>query len=156
MDNVFPEDLDDEELELQELDEAFYDEFYGYRKSISFDDSVRDFKQDGTKKLIEADGVEAWIQWCMKILQTKRYICQAYSDDIGLDIEQIFQAEDRKEIENLLKKEIVDALEADPYHRMEVVQSVEFLWVNDVEVEVLCRVIGINSNEVEFQTVIQK
>lgn len=156
MDYVFPEELEEEELQLEEMNEAVNEEPSGYRKSICFDEVAGDFKQDGTKKLMEADGVEAWIQWCMKSLQTKRYVCQAYSDDIGIDTDQIFQSADRKEVENLLRREIVDALEADPYGRTEMVQSVEFQWIDDTTVEVLCKIVGVGSNETELQTVIGK
>lgn len=156
MDNLFPESLDDEEMKLEQINEAFNEEPVGYRKSISFDERLGDFQRDGAKKLVESSGIEAWIQWCLKILKTKRYVCQAYSDDVGIDLEQVFQAESREEVEILLEKEIVEALEADPYGRTEVVQSVEFQWQEDDSLEVFCQVLGIDSNEIKLQTKIER
>lgn len=159
MDNVFPEELDDEELELEEMDEVSDEEeseSEGYKKSVCFDEELGDFKRDGTKKLVECSGVEAWIQWCTKILQTKRYACQVYSDDIGIDIESAFQAETRQGAENILRKEIMEALEADPYGRTEYVESVSFQWFGSDSVEVTCNVMGIDSNEIEFSVSIDR
>ena len=50
----------------------------------------------------------------------------------------------------------MEALEADPYGRTEFVQSVTFQWKNPDSVEVLCKVIGIDSNEAELQAVIER
>lgn len=156
MDNLFPEDFEDEELELDEIDDESEEEAVGYKKSIYFDEASGDFKRDGTKKLVEANGVDAWIQWCMKVLRTKRYVCQAYSDDIGIDIESAFQAESREEAESILENEITEALEADPYGRTDMVQSVTFQWMNADLLEVTCDVLGIDSNEVELKATIER
>lgn len=156
MDNLFPEDFEEEELELDEIDDGEAEEAVGYKKSIYFDKNLGDFKRDGTKKLVEANGVDAWIQWCMKVLKTKRYVCQAYSDDIGIDIESVFQAESRKEAESILENEITEALEADPYQRTDMVKSVTFQWKNADSLEVTCNVLGIDSNEVELNTTIER
>ena len=156
MDNLFSEDFEEEELELDEIDDGQDEEAIGYKKSIYFDENLGDFKRDGTKKLVEADGVDAWIQWCMKVLKTKRYVCQAYSDDIGIDIESVFQAESRKEAESILENEITEALEADPYQRTDMVKSVTFQWKNADSLEVTCNVLGIDSNEIELNTTIER
>lgn len=156
MANLFPEDMEDEDLELEELEEQIDEEAVGYKASICFDDGLEDFKRDGSMKLVECSGLEAWIQWCKKVIQTKRYVCQAYSDDIGIDIEQAFQAGSREEAESILENEIVEALEADPYGRTEFVQSVTFQWKNPDSVEAFCKVIGIDSNEAELQAVIER
>ena len=156
MANLFPEDMEDEDLELEQLEEQIDEEPVGYKPSVCFDDGLEDFKRDGSMKLVECSGLEAWIQWCKKVIQTKRYVCQAYSDDIGIDIEQAFQAGSREEAESILENEIVEALEAHPYGRTEFVQSVTFQWKNPDSVEVLCKVIGIDSNEAELQAVIER
>lgn len=156
MDNVFPEDLDDEELALEEMDDDSEEESEGYKRSVCFDEQLGDFKRDGTKKLVECTGIEAWIQWCTKILQTKRYVCQVYSDDIGIDIESAFQAESRAAAENILRNEIMEALEADPYGRTEYVEAVSFQWFGADSVEVACSVMGIDSNEIEFNVSIER
>ena len=92
----------------------------------------------------------------MKVLKTKRYVCQAYSDDIGIDIESVFQAESRKEAESILENEITEALEADPYQRTDMVKSVTFQWKNADSLEVTCNVLGIDSNEIELNTTIER
>lgn len=109
MANLFPEDMEDEDLELEQLEEQIDEEPVGYKPSVCFDDGLEDFKRDGSMKLVECSGLEAWIQWCKKVIQTKRYVCQAYSDDIGIDIEQAFQAGSREEAESILENEIVEA-----------------------------------------------
>ena len=50
MDNLFPEDFEEEELELDEIDDGQDEEAIGYKKSIYFDENLGDFKRDGTKK----------------------------------------------------------------------------------------------------------
>lgn len=155
MTELFPEDFDKEELDIQEIEEQL-EEPVGYKKGICFDDSLRDFKRDGTMKLVECSGIESWIQWCMKMLQTQRYVCQAYSDDIGIDLERAFTAESREEAESILRQEITEALEADPYGRTEFVQSVEFQWKDNDSVEADCVIVGMDSNEIELTTTMER
>lgn len=109
MENVFPEDLDIEEDELDQLEDELTEDRPGYKKSIFFDEETGDLKRDGTGKVVESSGIEAWIQWCMKILKTQRYSCLTYSDDIGIDMETAFQAESREESENILRTEIKES-----------------------------------------------
>lgn len=155
MAELFPEDFDKEELDIQEIEEQL-EEPAGYKKGICFDDSLGDFKRDGTMKLVECSGIESWIQWCMKMLQTKRYVCQAYSDDIGIDLERAFTAKSREEAESILRQEITEALEADPYGRTEFVQSVEFQWKDSDSIEASCVVVGMDSNEIELTITMER
>jgi hypothetical protein len=148
--NLFPEELETEELEFSEFQEDIQDDFVGYKKGPCFDENLGDFKRDGTKKLVACSGVETWKQWCIKVLQTKRYACRAYGDTIGIDTELVFQGETKNQIEDLLEREIVNTLEADPYERTEHVESVEFQWSGDESVEVKCKIIGVDSNEIDI------
>lgn len=155
MEELFPEDFENEDLEIQEIEEQLQ-EPVGYKKGLCFDERRGDFKRDATMKLIECSGIESWIQWCMKMLQTKRYVCQAYSDDIGIDLERAFAANSKEEAESILSQEITEALEADPYERTEFVQSVEFQWNSQDCVTVNCAVIGMDSNEIEFTAILER
>ena len=152
MENVFPEDLDIEEDELDQLEDELTEDRPGYKKSIFFDEETGDLKRDGTGKVVESSGIEAWIQWCMKILKTQRYSCLTYSDDIGIDMEAAFQAESREESENILRTEIKEALEADPYGRTEVVESVEFQWQEEDSLIVTCNITGMDSSNITINT----
>ena len=42
-----------------------------YRRSLYFDFDTGDFLQDGAGKIVEADGREAYKQWCMKVAMTE-------------------------------------------------------------------------------------
>lgn len=152
MENVFPEDLDIEEDELDQLEDELTEERVGYKKSIYFDDNIGDLKRDGTGKIVESSGIEAWVQWCLKILNTQRYSCMAYSDDIGIDMEAAFQAGTREETENVLRREIKEALEADPYGRTELVESVEFQWKEEDSLVVTCNITGMDSSDITIST----
>lgn len=88
----------------------------------------------------------------MKILKTQRYSCLTYSDDIGIDMEAAFQAESREESENILRTEIKEALEADPYGRTEVVESVEFHWQEEDSLIVTCNITGMDSSNITINT----
>lgn len=137
-DNLFPDDfLEDEELFDEEDEEDNYiedddqEDAAEYRYSVFFDFDKGDFivRHDG--KLKEATGIEAWEQWCQKIIQTQRYAHAAYSTDIGIDFGKAIQAESREEAENILNREITEALMADPSGRTQYVGNIEFDWQAD-------------------------
>lgn len=47
-------------------------------------------------------------------------------------------------------------MEADPYQRTDMVKSVTFQWKNADSLEVTCNVLGIDSNEIELNTTIER
>ena len=95
------------------------------------------------------------MHWCEDILSTDRYNHDAYTDDIGIDYEEIFKtSESQEEIETLLETEITDALICDPYGRTRYVQAVEFDWIGPDEVLVSIEVVGIDNELVTIEKVL--
>lgn len=150
MPNLFPKDPEAAVLVADtETDEA---PVTGYRRSVYFDFAKGDFVRDGANRLVESSGTEAWIQWCIKCLQTQRYAHLAYSTDYGIDYETVFSCTTRAEAENELTREITEALGADPYERLSYIESMTFEWLDDTSVEVHLILVGIDGNTAEFQT----
>lgn len=150
MPNLFPEDLKADALATET--EAEKSAATGYRRSIYFDFEKGDFVRDGANRLVESSGTEAWIQWCIKCLQTQRYAHLAYSTDYGIDYDTVFSCSTREEAENELTREITEALGADPYERLSYIESMTFEWIDDTSVEVHLILVGIDGNTAEFQT----
>lgn len=136
-DTLFPEDLlEDEEVINDEEEENYIEDeeeedAAGYRYSVFFDFDKGDFVAGHDGKLKGATGIEAWEQWCQKVIQTQRYAHEAYSSDIGIDFEKAVQAESRAEAENILNREITEALMADPAERTQYVGDISFSWHGD-------------------------
>lgn len=151
-DELFPEDIDDLEEEFEEDDS---EEDIGYKIAPYFDSRIGDFLLNGNGQIVTADGPTAWAQWCENVISTDRYNHDAYTDDIGIDYDEIFSAESREEIELLLETEISDALECDPYGRTLFVQNIEFEWLSADELAVSVEVIGVDNEVVNVDTVIK-
>ena len=142
-DTLFPEELDEIEDDLVDYDD---DEIIGYKEAPLFDSSIGDFVYDGHGRIITANGVTAWANWCENILATDRYNHDSYTDDIGIDYEEIFRiSESQEEAETLLETEITDALMCDPYGRTQYVQGIEFEWTGPDEVLVSIEVVGMDN-----------
>ena len=57
-------------FDLPEIpDDPEYEE--RYRSSVAFDFDKGDFVRDGSNKMVRADGREAFMQWCWKVIQTE-------------------------------------------------------------------------------------
>lgn len=150
-DTLFPEDIDELEEDLEEDDS---EEDVGYKIAPYFDSRLGDFLLDGNGSVITADGVTAWTQWCENVIATDRYNHDAYTDDIGIDYEELFSAETHEEFETLFETEVSEALMCDPYGRTQYVQHVEFEWLNDTEVNVTIDVVGMDNEIITIDTVI--
>lgn len=96
--------------------------------SIYFDFVKGDFVQDGTGKIQKASPYDAWVQWCLKTVNTQRWAFMSYNDDIGVEIEEAFRETSKKAIESELMKTIDEALMADPYERTVYVRDFKFDW----------------------------
>lgn len=109
-------DVPEEEAEEEEFDEE-------YRPSALWDFETGDFVSDGAGRIVEADGQTAYLQWCVKVVQTERYACLAYDEDIGTEIENM-EKDDRLAVESDLERTITEALMVNP--RTEYVRDFEF------------------------------
>lgn len=149
--NLFPEDIDDlEDIDDEEDDE----EDVGYKMAPYFDSSLGEFLFDGSGRIVTADGVTSWYQWCENIIATDRYNHDSYTDDVGIDYDEIFSLGDRDEIETALETEIPEALACDPYGRTQFVQSIDFEWLSDTEVIVRVDVVGIDNEIITIEATI--
>lgn len=152
--NLFPDDIDNDisEEELEEEEQ----ETIGYKVAPYFDTKSGDFLLNGSGQIIEADEVTAYTQWCENILATDRYNHEAYTDDIGLDYDEIFAAADREEAELIIESEISEALDCDPYGRTKFVQNVECEWTSPDEVMVSVEIVAFDNELVTVNTTISR
>lgn len=153
MANLFPEDdieLDESEI----LDEGNVDEEPNYRPGLKIDEKTNDFVITGSGKIEQCNETESWLQWCKKHIETPRYQCLAYSDDFGIDIEEILKCDTTKEKESMLFAEISEALAADPYNRTSYVESVTCEWGSD-SVHCIVSVVGNDGSRAEIGADIQ-
>lgn len=81
-----------------------------YQPSVFFDFEKGDFALDGAHRMAKADGKDAFMQWCLKVVETEREACLAYSEDIGTEIEELPGSGSWEEIENEIEETITDAL----------------------------------------------
>ena len=147
-DTLLPENLLEEDTAYTDDNEITYDEeedpqgAEAYLPSVFFDYESGDFVRQSDGRLREATGQEAWEQWCHKAIRTQRGAYEAYGEDFGVDFDRLLQAESREEVENILNRQIKEALMADSAGRTQFVGQVEFAWHAD-RLEVTVPVTGI-------------
>lgn len=117
-----------EEVEETEAQNAF-------KPSVYFDDEIGDFRTNGAGQIITASGHEAWKQWCINAVQTERFSCLGFSDNFGIEIENVLSQSDKDVCETLVRSSITEALTADS--RTKDVSEFVFTWDTD-SVEVIC------------------
>lgn len=112
-----------------------------YKGSAYFDFETGDFQQDGSGKVLAADGYTAWKQWCIKTIATQRKAYRNYTAGLGIDGDQAFAEETVAQQELALETTIKNALMADPYKRTVDVQN--FSWTYGVDsLHLTCTIIG--------------
>ena len=100
-----------------------------YRRSIDFDFEAGDFRRDGAGKLVEAEGREAYAQWCQKAVLTERFTCLSYNTDIGTEMVDALAQADRAAVESAIERTINEALMVNP--KTEYVRSFQFAGSSD-------------------------
>lgn len=154
--NLFPEDMDlNDDLDIDELEED-EEEVIGYKIAPYFDTKSGDFLLNGSGQIITADGVTAYMQWCESVLATDRYNHGSYTDDIGIDYDEVFSAADREEAEAILESEISEALACDPYGRTQFVQNVVCEWISSDEIAVEVEIVALDNELVTLNTIISR
>lgn len=119
-----------------------------YRPSIRWDAGLGDFVRDGTNRLVECDGKEAYRTWCLKMAMTERYHCFAYPDAIGVEMEDALKEPDDKAVQSAIERTITEALMVNP--RTEYVR--DFLFSGDGDtLHVRCTVKGIDTDSFEIE-----
>lgn len=84
MPNLFPEDTDLEENNIEELEEPIID----IKGSFLFDFKKGDFVTNPDGTIAKVNDLEGYVQWCYKALATSRYKL-AYSDLYGQEFKNI-------------------------------------------------------------------
>lgn len=93
-------------------DDGLYD--YKYHPSVTWDMEKGDFVLDGSNRLVECSGEEAYKIWCIKAVSTERYECLAYSDEIGAEMESAMQEKDAAAVESAVERTITETLLVNP------------------------------------------
>jgi hypothetical protein len=119
-----------------------------YKRSVKWDAQLGDFARDSAGRLIGCSGEEAYQTWCLKTVQTPRYQCLAYPNEIGVEMEDALQGEDYEDIEDAIEQTITDALLVNP--RSEQVQDFDFVWDGDT-VECSFSVQGVGQEEFQIE-----
>ena len=88
-----------------------------YRPSVYFDFTTGDFLRDGANRMIEADGREAYMQWCMKIIATERD---------GVDMVYAMSRDTREAVQSAVERTVTEALMVNP--KTESVSDFVFTW----------------------------
>lgn len=81
-----------------------------YRPSYYFDFEKGEFKTDAAGHVEKASGREAYIQWCMKVCMTERNTFLAYSNKIGVEMENAMQEADLGGVISAIERTITEAL----------------------------------------------
>lgn len=123
--NLFPEGY---EAEVAVLDQLASRDTVGFRNGVLFDYKTEDFPRDGRNRLLDSTGIESWESWVRNCMMTERYKHLAYSTDFGIELDPVFQAASREEAENILTRQITEALLADPYGRTAYVEDIVYSW----------------------------
>ncbi|MFZ7103381.1 MAG: DUF2634 domain-containing protein [Peptococcaceae bacterium] len=100
-----------------------------YGKSFHFDFAKGDFTLEGDGKVSETDGYQAWVQWCLKAVLTRRFTYLAYSGQFGMERDGIRRIPARNGVQAELARVITEALLADP--RTEAVTDFAYDWQGD-------------------------
>ena len=100
-----------------------------YPKSWLYDFERGGVVVDGSGRVVIADGLTAWAQWCIKTASTLRFAHLAYGPDYGCELENARKQPTRKAVESALIRVITEALVIDP--RTEVIRDFSFQWRGD-------------------------
>lgn len=145
MPELFPSGYQSETIPPEET--GFDSQAAGYAPGPFFE---VDLRRDGKFRLVEATGVECWEQWCRKCLLTPRSGSPCYSAGYGIDWEEALAADSRELAQSILTREINEALLADPRGRTQYIQSVDFTWLAEDEVDIHVRAVGIENATADF------
>ena len=158
IDSLIPEPDEEDEEVIAEIEEEIEEEDDESSEEIQYKSGLKyenDLILDGTGNIIITEPEEAWLTWCKKALSTPRYLCDEYSDQLGIDTEAAFEANSRLEAEEILRTEISEALEADPYGRTVMVEQIDFQWIAPDAVEVSVLITGFDSIRETINTTIE-
>lgn len=142
------EDNDDIEYDENDDEDEEYDTEY-YR-SAKWDPVLGDFVRDKANRIMECDGREAFMIWCLKMIVTQRdshlaYIEEVTGNDLGVDTDEALRQVDRVSVEAYLEETIREALEINP--KTEWVSGFTHEWDGD-DIHTTFQVKGIDWDDV--------
>lgn len=100
-----------------------------FKRSYYFDFETGDFRTDGGNRVLSATGYDAWVQWCIKAVQTERYACIAYPDNYGAELDDVRNQPNRKAAESAMARTITETLTQHPM--TESVRGFSHSWDSD-------------------------
>lgn len=100
-----------------------------YKKSLKWDMATGDFVRNGANQVLACEGPESYQLWCMKMIQTERFDCLAYPDEIGTELQEAFQDSDMDTVLSAIERTVTDCLMVNP--RTEYVRGFDFSWDGD-------------------------
>lgn len=116
-------------VEIPSLSIPKQDNDMRYKRSLGWDLKSGDFIRDGSGKIVEDNGRDAYMVWCIKTSTTERYACEAYPHSIGTELESARQESTEDAVELAAERTIREALMVNP--RTESVSDFEFTWDGD-------------------------
>lgn len=119
------------------------------KSSIYFDFEKGDFLLDNAGRIKTAIPYDTWVQWCLKTVYTQRWAYMGYSDQIGVELEEAFNQDEKSAQESYIERTITEALLADPYGRTKRVYDFIFEWQTD-GVKVTFTISGIWDNDTKL------
>ena len=93
-----------------------------------FDYEMGDFARDGANRVLMVDGLNSYIIWCLKMLQTQLGACEAYPES-GIDMEGAMAQPNRQAVQSELERTITEGLRHNPH--TERVYGFSFSWRGD-------------------------
>ncbi len=140
-------------VEVPELIEESeqYDE--KYKPSVAWDLEKGDFVRNGANQLVACDGREAYRIWCVKMVNTERFVCLGYPDSLGTEMEDALKEKSNGAVESAVERTITETLLVNP--RTEYVRGFSFAWNGD---ELYCKftVKGIEWEEFPLETTLKR
>lgn len=139
-------------IDVPELidDDGLYD--YRYHPSYRWDIASGDFVRDGACKIEPCDGEEGYKVWCIKAVQTERYRCMAYPDEIGSEMESAMRHVDQEAVKSAVERTITETLLTNP--RTEYVREFEYEQTGD-GLKVTFVVKGVNIDEFQISALLE-
>lgn len=133
-DNLYPEEEIEEEEDDYDEDEEGEEYDTEYRRSLKWDPATGDFVRDSAGRIMECEGKEAFMMWCLKMIVTERdtnlaYIAEVTGNDLGVEMDDALQEVDRASIQTAIESTITEALEVNP--RTEWVGNFSHSWDGD-------------------------
>ncbi|EGO86274.1 DUF2634 domain-containing protein [Clostridium botulinum C] len=127
MPNLFPESIEFEENNIEEL----LEEPSEFKGSYLFDFKKREFVKNPDGTIAKCDAFKAYIQWCNKALLTPRYKL-AYDDLYGQEFKSIIGSGlSKPAIELEIKRMTIETLMVHP--KTKDVTNFKFKWSNNKE-----------------------